>query len=66
MADKPKEYPDNTPIFTVKAEGRKLRAALIFAEKLAALADLKKRAEPIVRARQQRIFSHRAPNQDRT
>ena len=66
MTDRPKEYPDNTPIFAMKAEGRMLRTAVTFAEKLVALDDLKTRVEPIVRAREQRKFPHRAPNQDRT
>ena len=66
MTDGAKEYPDNTPIFVMKAEGRRQRAASTFAEKLAALDDLKKRVEPIVHAREQRKFSRRSSYQDRT
>jgi len=48
-------YPDNREIFARKAEGRKARAALSFAEKLDAVDALRKRVEPIVRARARRL-----------
>lgn len=54
MTSRQKQYPDNTQIFAQKAEGRRQRAKATFAEKLAALDDLRKRVEPIVRARAQR------------
>ena len=49
-----RHYPDNTPIFAQKAEGRSERAAISFAEKLIALDELKERVEPIVQAREAR------------
>ncbi len=48
------QYPDISDILAGKAAGRRQRAALSFAEKLAALDALKERVQPIVRARQQR------------
>jgi hypothetical protein len=48
------QYPDISDILARKAAGRRQRAALSFAEKLAALDALKGRVEPIVRAREQR------------
>jgi hypothetical protein len=54
MKDRQKRYPDNTPIFKLKSEGRSQRAAVPFAQKLAALDALVERVEPIVRAREQR------------
>ena len=47
-------YPDNSEIHARKAEGRRQRAALSFADKLDALDALRARAEPIVRARELR------------
>ncbi|HTQ14460.1 MAG TPA: hypothetical protein VMH86_11350 [Rhizomicrobium sp.] len=49
-----KDYPDNSGIHARKAAGRRQRAALTFAEKLAALDALRARAAPIVRARKAR------------
>jgi hypothetical protein len=54
MSNARREYPDNTEIFTRKAAGRRQRAAASFAEKLAALDDLRDRVAPIVRAREAR------------
>ena len=54
MTGRQKQYPDNTPIFMQKAEGRRQRATATFAEKLAALDKLRKRVEPIIRARERR------------
>jgi hypothetical protein len=48
------EYPDNAQIVARKVEGRRRRAAITFAEKLAALDALRARVEPIVRARESR------------
>jgi len=52
-------YPDISDILARKAEGRKERAALSFAEKLDALDALRKRVEPIIKARQ----AHRPSSQ---
>lgn len=52
------KYPNNSGIHIRKAEGRKQRARATFAEKLAALDDLKARVAPIVRARETRKQSH--------
>jgi hypothetical protein len=54
MPNADKDYPDNADIFARKAEGRRRRAAASFAEKLAALDELRDRVEPIVRAREAR------------
>ncbi|HWA92061.1 MAG TPA: hypothetical protein VG889_18620 [Rhizomicrobium sp.] len=52
---KPRQnYPDNSDIHARKAEGRKQRAAISFAEKLAAVDELRARVAPIVRAREAR------------
>lgn len=64
MTGREKEYPDNTPIFALKGEGRWQRAAATFAEKLAALDDLRERVEPIVRAREKRKHAGLVPQQD--
>jgi hypothetical protein len=61
MPDSQKQYPDNSSIFTRKAEGRRKRGTLSFAEKLAALDTLKKRAEPIARAREARKLGKLPP-----
>jgi hypothetical protein len=47
-------YPDNSEIFAQKAEGRKRRARASFAEKLAAMDELRARVAPIERARELR------------
>jgi hypothetical protein len=49
-----KQYPDNSEIFARKAEGRRERALVTFAEKLAARDELRERVAPIVRARETR------------
>jgi len=54
VSDERKVYPDNSGIHARKAVGKRQRAALTFAEKLAALDDLRARVEPINRARKQR------------
>jgi len=48
------QYPDITDILAKKARGRRERASLSFAEKLAILDKLRKDVAPIVRARQTR------------
>lgn len=54
MSDAHRDYPDNTEIFARKANGRRRRAAATFAEKLAALDELRARVALIVRAREAR------------
>ena len=54
MSGARKEYPDNSGIYARKAEGRRKRAAISFAEKLVALDELRARVEPIVQAREAR------------
>jgi hypothetical protein len=55
MTKPPRDYPDNSDIYARKAEGRRHRASsLTFAEKLAAVDELRARVEPIVRAREER------------
>ena len=54
MPDNERTYPDNSGIHARKAEGRRQRAKLSFAEKLAAVDELRARIEPIVRAREAR------------
>ncbi|HEX3675402.1 MAG TPA: hypothetical protein VHU87_14105 [Rhizomicrobium sp.] len=54
MSDARKDYPDISDILARKAEGRRQRALLTFAEKLAVLDEMRARAEPIVRARKRR------------
>ena len=49
------QYPDITDVLARKAQGRRERACLTFAEKLAILDKLKKDLEPIVRARRERL-----------
>ena len=54
-------YPDISDLIARKASGRRQRAALSFAEKLAALDALKERVEPLVQARRirtERRFQH--------
>jgi hypothetical protein len=53
------QYPDITDILARKAQGRRERASLTFAEKLAILDKLKKDVEPIVRARRERLQAAR-------
>ena len=48
------QYPDITEILAQKARGRRERASLSFAEKLAILDKLREDVAPIVRARQAR------------
>ena len=48
------QYPDITEIVAQKARGRRERASLSFAEKLAILDKLRDDVAPIVRARQAR------------
>jgi len=52
MTEQRPQYPDVSDILAHKAAGRRQRAALTFAEKLAILDALKERMEPIVRARE--------------
>lgn len=54
MNGRQKYYPDNSAIFALKAEGRLQRAAATFAEKLAALDNLRERVQPIIHARDDR------------
>lgn len=54
MSQQPRQYPDISAILADKAEGRRQRAALSFAEKLDILDELKKRVRPIIEARQVR------------
>ncbi|MGE0166245.1 MAG: hypothetical protein AB7S71_24220 [Dongiaceae bacterium] len=65
MPNSRKAYPDNTEIFARKAEGRRQRAAATFAEKLAALDELRDRVAPIVRAREARRDQHLRPRPER-
>jgi hypothetical protein len=61
-----KQYPDITEILARKAEGRRERASLSFAEKLDAVDALRDRLAPIVRARQARRASPtKAPSSSR-
>ena len=54
MVDRSRRYPDIADVLAQKAEGRRQRAALGFAEKLAGLDALRERVAPIVRARESR------------
>ncbi|WP_162914415.1 hypothetical protein [Taklimakanibacter lacteus] len=54
MKDRKRQYPDNSLIFAQKALWRQRRATATFAEKLAALDDLRERIQPIVSAREER------------
>jgi len=65
MSKAPRAYPDNTDIFARKAEGRRQRAAATFAEKLAALDELRDRVAPIVRARETRRNQHQRSRRGR-
>jgi len=61
MAENERQYPDNSPIFARKAEGRRERAAISFAEKLVALDQLRERVDPIIRAREDRKQRNETP-----
>jgi hypothetical protein len=50
----PARYPDLTDILARKAEGRRQRASLSFAEKLAILDEMKERVAPIALSRKAR------------
>jgi hypothetical protein len=50
------QYPDITDILARKARGRRERATLSFAEKLAILDKLREEVAPIVQARQARAL----------
>jgi hypothetical protein len=52
MTERPPRYPDIADILAQKAAGRRQRAALSFAEKLAILDALKERVQPIIQARE--------------
>jgi hypothetical protein len=54
VSDRIDKYPDISDILARKAEGRRKRAALSFAEKLDALDALRERVRPIVQAREAR------------
>lgn len=54
-----KEYPDISDILALKSSGRRQRAALSFAEKLAILDALKERIRPFAAVRQARILGSR-------
>jgi hypothetical protein len=54
MTDATRDYPDIADLLARKAEGRRQRAAISFAEKLDALDALRERVAPIVRAREAR------------
>lgn len=49
-----KLYPDNSAIHARKAQGRKERGAISFADKLDALDAMKKRLSPIMASREAR------------
>jgi hypothetical protein len=53
---KVQQYPDIADILAQKARGRRERASLSFAEKLAILDKLREEVAPIVRARQERAL----------
>jgi len=53
---KSQQYPDIADILAQKARGRRERASLSFAQKLAILDKLRKDAGPIVEARQARAW----------
>jgi hypothetical protein len=61
MAARRTHYPDNSEILARKSEGRRENARATFAQKLAILERLKERVAPIVRAREARTASQRAP-----
>jgi hypothetical protein len=52
MENRRSQYPDISDILTIKAVGRRQRAALSFAEKLIILDELKERVAPIIQARE--------------
>jgi hypothetical protein len=53
---KVRQYPDIADIIAQKARGRRERASLSFAEKLAILDKLREEVAPIVRARRERAL----------
>jgi hypothetical protein len=55
------DYPDISDILAQKAAGRRQRAALSFAEKLAILDALKERVAPLVEARKVRTARQHRP-----
>ncbi|HEY5046489.1 MAG TPA: hypothetical protein VII49_00525 [Rhizomicrobium sp.] len=54
MADAPAHYPDIADILARKVEGRRQRASLTFAEKIAILDAMRERLAPITHARESR------------
>ena len=52
MTDMKQSYPDISDILARKAEGRRQRAELSFAEKLDALDELRARVAPLIRGRE--------------
>lgn len=64
MSDRRSHYPDISDILARKAEGRRQRAALSFAEKLDLLDALRERVAPIVRARELRKRRDGRSNRD--
>jgi len=66
MSNARSHYPDVSGILARKAEGRRQRAALRFAEKLAILDELRERVAPIVRARELRKKQIANPDQKET
>ncbi len=60
MTDTTSSHPDISDLLARKANGRRQRAAISFAEKLDALDELRDRVAPIVRAREARKTSSEA------
>jgi hypothetical protein len=60
MTGRPTKYPDISDILDRKAEGRRERAGLSFAEKLDALDALRERVQPVVQGREARRRERRA------
>jgi hypothetical protein len=54
MSDKGKHYPDISDILAQKAEWRRRRASLSFAEKLVIMDELRERVRPVAQAREAR------------
>ena len=65
MSDRRSHYPDMSGILARKAEGRRQRAGLSFAQKLDLLDALRERVAPIVRAREMRKQRDDHSNRDR-
>ncbi len=55
------QYPDITDILAEKARGRRERASLSFAEKLAILDKLREEVSPIIEARHARALMREEP-----